>query len=425
MTEQNQIRLVEVRFLKRGWWLFPVVGCLLAMAAARWGWYLVSLNPEDINYDWGRGFHGRYLLIVLAFPAMPLVWWLGLAASGRWPWLNRSAGINLIIPVLVLAAAEMMMRMFMVQLPFWLAVRSRNDTDSDFFGRELASLRLQVLHDRPGPRPGLVVAGTSQMIWGVDYELLQRLLPEYQVKRRAIAAMIPMRICVAQQYLSLQEGDTLALYLSEYDMTTFADLDVSWMRPLSSVYGVTDFVAIMPAGMRARYWRKLIDLGLACVSEIWRTRDYLRQTVFRTLGSGERKVSANIEDVLSSQRAAFLSAVGESPFYQLNFDALAKIVKRVQAKSGRVIIFEGRINPLMETAETRRMHADTRQRLNTMARIMAFDYIPEAEQSVAFESADWRDGTHLNPAGREKWTRYMAEVLGGRLHEQQHKRSAD
>ena len=74
---------------------------------------------------------------------------------------------------------------------------------------------------------GIVFAGSSQMIAGLDFDTLQKEFAPMLIKKRVRSGMFPQRILGSFDYLSLKPGDLLVLYISEYDMISCTGLNIS------------------------------------------------------------------------------------------------------------------------------------------------------------------------------------------------------
>lgn len=402
---------LERGFLRKaGWWLLPALGAVAGVLWGTHGWHAVALDPQlaaplGRGVPWGPAGAGA----VAGF-AVYLLWNAGLAAQ-------RARGVGRLTFTLPLALAcalvplaEFALRQPQAQNPFWLSVRARlRPGYADYFIRELTYWRLDVLGPSAKAPNALVVAGSSQVLHGFDFGRLSELTGR-PVKRRALAGMDPVKLCGAQDWLQARAGDTLVLYISEFDLSGGDRLDLNWMRPLSSPSGVRDVIAAMPRDALLSQWRQAADLAWSSLAELWRIRDYASHLLFHPfgpIGSGE----TDAKSALREQERVYAEGTARESINTSRLRALENMVRRLRARGVEVVIFEGQVNPAMRNPNGERLRLQTREALVAMAPDVGFTYVPASEQRVSIGADDWLDGTHMNAEGRRKFTEYAASVL--------------
>lgn len=398
---------IERGFLRRWWWLFPLLGVLAAWLAARFGWWFVACDPSLVNRDWTRAWYLPYVLLVPAFGLLPAFWRLSLhlpLGGQRWAWLLALA---------LVLAAECVVRQPAVQRTLWTATKSRSTGADDFFLREVANLRLRVLEDRADDPPRLIFAGTSQLIRGIDYVAMQRALPDCKVCPRSVAGMVPFRMVSAQDYLSVRRGDVVVMYLSEFDLGGVEGLESDWRRPTASRRGACDALAAMPAADRLSAWRSACDLLSASVCEIWRSRDASRAILLNLGGKPVLPPSQAMQlHVQDAQKAAYAQGLVAANYREANLRALERLLGAFTERGARVVAFEGQVNPAMATDASRQARLAARRDFTELFARHGGTFVTLPEQPETFAAADFSDGTHLNEAARNRFTSYAARWIG-------------
>ena len=331
------------------------------------------------------------------------------AAQGPAP---RRLPLAAVSALLLLAAAEAVMRQPNAQSALWLATRSRcRPGFGDFFAKELAYLQLEVSGERgPSDRPALLIVGSSQLLHGLDCDVIKDALPGLAVKRRSLAGMTPLKACMAQRYLSLGPGCVLLMYLSELDFSD-AHVNPDWLRPVLSPAGLRDGWAALDDAERRRSRADVPDLLAASRSALWRTRDYLRHLVLHLAGPEEAGEATDLQALAAQQMTRWRDEQAMARSVAMHRRALARLTERVRAQGGRIIVFEGQSNPRYYTPERTALRERVRTELRDWARASGQVYVPVSEQDLDIGPADWRDSSHLNDEGRRKLTAMIAARL--------------
>ncbi len=402
----------EKRLIRRAGWLLPISGFAAAAMLGSWLWALVEQTHPLPPLSWKAALRFPFVGILAGSLALLAAWRILMIFDERLRVRHTRFPWAVVFGLLLVAGAEVCFRLPQVQLPFWLAVRVRNPGSADFFARELALLRVDALSDRSvAHESGVVFAGTSQLMIGIDYDRLRRELPETVVRRRSMAGMAPLRMVMARPWLGIGQNDLVVLYLSSFDMTGVGGIGADWLRPTANVAGMRDWFAALPPGAVRENWRSVTDVTMASLFELWATRDHWRAFVFGKPPAQTSDGTVSQDRVVADQLAQFQRGREQDPYFESGFRALGILLSRFTQDGARVLIFEGQVNPAFRTDISRHLDEVTRSRIEALAKIHGAQYIPISDQHVSIGPNDWRDGTHLNEAGREKFTQYVADVL--------------
>ncbi|HMP74750.1 MAG TPA: hypothetical protein PKE12_00495 [Kiritimatiellia bacterium] len=401
---------LERNGLDRFGWLLPLAGLCAGAALASRGWCWIALDADLRAPWWSAKTALGGLAGALAGGGLWAVWRLTLGATCRGGCVASKAPLALIAAALLLGAVDYGFGRPALQNPFWLSVRARlRPGTADYFIRELATWRLDVLNARD-ERPGLLVAGSSQLLHGLDLPELQRGLPERQVLRRSLAGLDPLKVCGALGYLTARPGDLLLLYVGEMDIGSNLALQSDWIRPLARGPGVlASRRALGPYAWT--YRRQLVDLGMASVFESWRDRDYIRHGLQHVLGADAAAPGRSQLDAIQAQREGYAVAGPDHPFHEVHYRALDEAIRFMRARGGGVVVFEGQVNPSVHTPASIELAGRVRARLAAWSARGDFLYVPLAKQGLALGPSDWADGTHLSVSGRAKFTEMVTKVL--------------
>ena len=402
-------------------WILPLAAMVAAAGVGSWLWPLAEGVDKWPSFSWSAGFHRPYLLLPAAALAAVATWRFLLRCAERnprgWP---RWAAVPLAL--LMLGSVEFVFRLPAVQQPFWMAIRTYNPGEAGSVARELALLKLDRRARDSDGRPAVVVAGTSQMILGIDYAELRRRLPGTDVRRSSLAGMVPLRMVLARPELNVQAGNRVIMYVSAFDLFAFNRLNADWIRPVATWEGTADWWPLLPEGAARGDWRHAADVAFASTLELWSARDYLR---FCVLGRDREKTAAPgmvarepagapaRDGVDALHREQFKNIPAEDPYYGANLAALDLLVSRFRAKGAHVVIFEGQVNPVLHSSSFWNLHQRLRAHLESLAQAGLIRFVPIESQSPAIEAGDWKDGTHFNERGRDKFTACVANCLKG------------
>lgn len=407
--------MIERKVLSR-WWAFPLVGILLSYALSKWFWFFVTLDPADISEGWLNPFKSAYLLVVAGMSFIPLIWQLLRRMEQVRPFIQRLP-IATMTAVLMLLLFDAVVRNARVQIPFWLAVRARTG-EGDYFMRELTYMRLHQRAPEEWHSGSCVyLVGSSQVLVGIDEKRLAELIHPVPVKRRAMYGMTPLKALAALSYLDVKPGDKVVFYLSEFDFTNQLEMPVNWMRPLSGP-GTLGMISRCFRPLRLlRYWRQLVDLGTASVSEAWRMRDYVKHLVFH-VAEGSQSMAATL--LVNMDGGAVMAKPDESlRFMPAEFAAFKRLVEELNARGANGIVFEGQVSPELHTDQRSAFRGETELRMRQLAGEVGFAYVPLDKQAFKAGAGDWKDMTHLSDEGRRKFTEYIADFLNQEMKSKQ------
>ena len=270
-TKTKSAKDAEKLFLRKAWWLFPMGGWMLAMAwgGSFWRWVSTeSIWPPDISSLFGP----RAWLLAGIGLALPGIWAMGQR-------LTLPRGAALLAALLAVAGADAGLGSRRVQIPFWLAARARLSPGQHFM-RETCYVRIEEAAGRVDERPGIALVGSSQVLHGMDEQLLRKLIWPVPVIRRAVFGTSPLKALAMMDYVPYRRGDVCAQYLSEFDFTGQEPFPYSWFRPFASWETLPDVLSSVGAETRMREWRGVADYAMAASFETWRSRDFLRQILF-------------------------------------------------------------------------------------------------------------------------------------------------
>jgi hypothetical protein len=311
--------------------------------------------------------------------------------------------------VILVAAVELFARSYFHQSGLWQAVRARSGTD--YFAREVSLFRLEDAARRarePVP-PGVVVAGSSQMLHALDAGAISEALG-LPVYRRAVAGMFPMELCAARRFMDFQPDNVLLLMLSGFDLGGRDDVYTDAIRPITTGPGIRDFFSVSPWPIIVPRWRSYLDLWLAAGVEAWRSRDYARLVVQHPF-SAKRAEDILGEAPVEQQRAAFVQLGRDPDMVALSKASLERFLTQMAPRVRRIVVVEGRVNPAYPDAGFDPLSAAMKNFLVGQSRLGVIDYWPVERQAMELSPDDWLDMAHVNEHGRAKYTTLFTRVL--------------
>lgn len=399
-TSHPSVREVEAAFLRKGWWLFPVLGALasLAVGGPFWAW----VEGQPISIQWTNLFSLRTVLAALAFLAVPAAWRFGL----------RFKGSRLVVGAAVLGVvcgAECLLRSPVVQIPLWLAARDRLDADQHFM-REVCYVRLEEAAGRAEAAPAVVLVGSSQVLNGVDEHRLREWINPMPVIRRAMFGMTPLKALSMLAYVPFRRDDVCLQYLSEFDFTNQDEFPFAWFRPYASWRTLPAVLRCVRPAVWARRWRQTADYAMAATFENWRDRDFLRRIALNCRGTGSRSEAAGDPP---DPAALAKQAQAELRFSAAEAEAFQAYMRELARRGTKLMVFEGDVNPVLHSPARLKAKAETRRQLAAWLATDGCRYVSLADQGLALGPEHWHDMTHLNAEGRDRLTKRMAEELRG------------
>lgn len=395
----------ERRWLRRWGWLFPLAGMPLGLWIGRHVWRAVLLVPTLAS----DGFDPKGLAIGLVLAALPLAWLAGLWLERRWP-RTRQWPLAPVLAGLVLLLAETALRTGLGQSLFWQAVLARSGQQHQ--ARETSLFRLEAADQAVAPRPGIVLAGSSQLVYGIDVPRLAALTGQ-PVHRRAAAGMFPTELVASQGWFDFHPDNRLVLTLSGFDLGARRDLFPDAIRPLATASGLRNMLGAAHARFLVRHWRAVVDLGLAAACELWRSRDYARfllEHPFRAAAETAPVAGAALE----KQKDGYSQLGANREMVVLCQRALARFFADMSGRCREIVVLEGQVNPTYPGEELAELSRESRDFLFGQQGLGVLRFIPREEQALELPEDLWRDMTHVGPDGRQRLTETFARVLAER-----------
>ncbi len=381
-----RVREAERRFLQCFWWVFPATGLVGVMLTGGGFWAWVSGNRPWL--DWHRLWSWRAVAICVGGWAIVALW-RGFLWRRMAPW----GAIALVLAGL--ACAECAVRLPTVQAAFWLAARSRG------YLPEVCYIRLEEAEGRSAEDGAVILVGSSQMVHGVDVQLLKEILAPRDVIRRVCSGMWAQAMLAMWGRIPFRAGDVCVQIRSAFDFLEKPEFDADWFRPLASPSGWSAVFRTAGWQIAAKHWRQGVDYTLAAFSECWRMRDGAI-AIGRSFWKGERKPPL-------PGGAGWTERELEWSDWQ--WRAFEEAAERLEDAGVAFLVFEGDVNPAMQTKGLQDKHGEFLQRMEDGEREGKWVFIPLEEQDAGIGEGDWVDMAHVNAAGCEKLTRAVGRVV--------------
>lgn len=395
----------ERNWLRRYAWFFPIVGIPLGCLLGGLLWAFILIDRTFLPASFEDWISAKGLVVGVAFGFIPIFWIAGLHAERKWGCTLRRFGIAPLGAFLLFLAAEWALRTPYGQTVLWQGVRAR--AGENFFAREVALFRLGHAVTR-NPEPGVVAAGTSQMLHALDArELAGRLgMPVY---RRAVAGMFPVEFCAAAGFLDFGPRNTLLMMLSGFDLGGRDRIYPEAVRPLATPAGVRLLREAAKIPFLLQHWRFFVDAHIAAYFEWWRSRDFIRLILKHPLGSFAQPKDEDLA-VEQEQRAAYLALGRNETLVNYSCRLLERFWERYSTQFAHIVVVEGQLNPAFgDRAETLNVRArDLARRAHEAGHIR---FVPVNSQQPRIEPADWLDMAHVNSSGRAKYTAILAFAI--------------
>ena len=382
----------------------------LGIALGRLSWPIILLDIADLpsrGVDW---FTAKSLGLGLVLGLLPWMWRVGIWLEHDWDWNLRRWPAAPLLGVLGVLGIELALRSFTGQTIFWQAVRSRAGNQHQ--AREVSLFRedAAVCRHADTPAPGIVLLGSSQIVFGVDTADLARQTGQ-PVYRRAMAGLFISELVASQEFSDFHPDNHLVLMLSAFDFGARDNLDANAIRPQATPTGIQHLLAAADWPFRLRYWRTFTDLSLAAKCDLWRSRDYARFLLEHAFSPAHIPSSLVHQETLTKQKNAY-GHLGSNPaMVQLCYRALARFLADMASKCRQITVLEGRVNPTYPSPEFAPLAAEVRQFLAQQQQLGHIRFIPLEEQEVDLPVSVWRDMTHVNAIGRKRLTRLFAHCL--------------
>ena len=410
-TATDPIAEAEARITNSGVWVLPILVSIGVLAWRSVEPVLVTLDRDAIRIPFAHADIAIAAAAALAAFAYALAWKLLLGKTKSCVNRSRSVSAALILTLGGVVGCEVLMRTDAVQSTLWRAVNSRLGP-ADWFVGNVARIRLEMAaRGEPAPTGKVVIVGSSQAAAGFDQKKLAEALGGRKVVMRGIGDMDARRILLAMNYLDIGPTDTAILYLSSRDVAASMPFTMNWMRPFASPEGARELLGILGPRRIVAEWTQAIDLALAAVLEMWRSRDYVRHVTDRLLvassgvSAGQQMLQRDLDADLG------ITAGEEEKLVDLQFRALDRSLQLLASKASRVVVVEGRMNPAHLDDREIAMQGRLADYLSARLPQLGVTFVPENSQPFENPPEDWADATHLNSVGSGKLTAFVAELL--------------
>ena len=402
MTTDGNISSVqdfERRILRSAWWVFPLLGFAVSLVLGDpfWNWVDGGTPPRGLNLG---NLGWRNIVLPLVFCAVPVLWRIGLKS-------RRPGAVCGGLVLAAVLAAELTIQFPRVQAPLWLAARARLDKQQ-WFMREVCYVRLEEAAGRSSPAPAVILVGSSQILLGVDEQLLRRMISPTPVIRRSMFGMTPLKALAMWAYMPFRPGDICVRYLSEFDFADQDEFPFSWLRPYASYQTYFEVLRCVSPQVRRTHWRQVLDYTVAASSELWRARDFLRQVLFH-FWSGDTAAEPG-ERIPDTGRA--IEQAWETPQITPSETlAFGVFARKLEERRVCHLVLEGDVNPAIYSDGRLQVKAQVRADLAAFPGAGLYRFVSKDEQNLNLGPEHWGDMTHLNAGGREVLTRRLAQIL--------------
>ncbi|MCA9046530.1 MAG: hypothetical protein KDA69_19540, partial [Planctomycetaceae bacterium] len=102
--------------------------------------------------------------------------------------------------------------------------------------------------------------------------------------------------------------------------------------------------------------------------------------------------------------------VRRTPFVEINFASFRHFAQKLSDNDIKLLVFEGQLHPGTHVAYDAAFHQEVDERLLLLSDELNFQYV-SGDALLRLQADDFADGYHTNDAGREKWSRFVAEVI--------------
>lgn len=398
----------ELRWLRRYGWLFPLGGFPVGLLIGAELWRVILLDRAFAPHQLADWLNPKGVAIGLALAALPLLWRFGIGLEQRFPSKLRRWPVAPLLALAGLLLGEGLFRTGLAQSIFWQSVRAR--AGNQHLARELSLLRMEAAALGSHPRPGLVVLGSSQLVYGIDVPELAAQTGQ-PVYRRAVAGLFPTELVASQGWSDFHPDNRLVLMLSGFDLGARRDLNPDAIRPLATPPGMRNLIAAADGRFLLRHWRSLVDLCVAARCDLWRSRDYARFLLEHPFAAAVIMAGPGDDEALAEQKKAYGQLGDNRQMVAWCQRALARFFAEMSRNCREIVVFEGRVSPAYPSADLEALSRETRDFLLRQQQEGFIRYVPIEEQAVDLPEALWRDKTHVTAIGREKLTALFGRVL--------------
>ncbi|MCA9032388.1 MAG: hypothetical protein KDA66_16335, partial [Planctomycetaceae bacterium] len=379
---------------------------------------LLFLKPVE----WGSVslvglFSVKSLVVAAAVASLPWIWRLslgveGLHQIGSWPiaFIMALVGIGLMNGALTQPRA----RWFFVE---WAKVRTANPS----FARNTLFWERR---DFPSetftkfPRQSVALVGSSQMYQSTDLDLLAELTPD-EFEKNCLAGFGPMQYPWLVDRILERKPDVVVCWLSEFDFYRETAVPTGRLRWAATNEQTYELFGELSPRQRWENRGEFVDLTLASNLTLWRQREHVRQSLLNYWWNLSRPANAaqNSEVDVLAQSVGLEGAikslsenVRRTPFVDINFASFRRFAQKLSDNDIKLLVFEGQLHPGTHVAYDAAFHQEVDERLLLLSDELNFQYV-SGDALLRLQADDFADGYHTNDAGREKWSRFVAEVI--------------
>ena len=201
------------------------------------------------------------------------------------------------------------------------------------------------------------------------------------------------------------------MMLSGFDLGARRDLVPDAIRPLATPTGMRNLMAAAELPFRIRHWRSLVDLNLAAVCDLWRSRDHARFLLEHPFLAAETAAAAANETATAEQKEAYVRLGANPEMVALCQQSLARFFADMSGRCRQIVVLEGQVNPAYPGRELAELSHDMREFLARQEQQGTVRFVPRAEQALDLPEDLWRDMTHVGQEGRQRLTEAFARAL--------------
>lgn len=399
----------EIRWLRRHGFWFPLLGLPLGLLIGAHLWHAILLDPAFAPRQLSDWLKPDGLAIGVFLAAIPLLWRAGIWLEQRFSLRRRPWPVAPLLAGLSVLLAEGIFRTPLSQSIFWQSVAARSG--NQHLAREISLLRMDAAVTSSSATPGLVVLGSSQLVFGIDCPRLAAQTGQ-PVYRRAVAGLFASELVASRGWSDFNPDNRLVMMLSGFDLGARQDLVPDAIRPLATPAGMHNLTAT--AGLRfiGRQWRSLIDLHLAAASDLWRSRDYARFLMEHPFQPADLQEDPTENQALAKQQKGYSQLGGNAEMVAWCQRALDRFFTEMSGRCRQIIVFEGHLNPTYPGKSNEEIFRETRRFLLRQQRLGRIRFVPLAEQNLDLEDPSlWIDHSHVNDDGRRLLTDLFARFL--------------
>jgi len=408
----------EILFVKRLSILIPL--CVLASVPFLKSFfsYLVNLQVPKEWMRLGSIFEPKTLIVAAFFSVVPLLWAMCLKAERRFfKIIGHGQPVATIGAVLFVIMVCGLFRWHRVNWFFLEAVKVRAEEFS--YPRSAAFWKRQTMDSlRRADNNNLILVGSSQMNFAVDSDLLSS----------EFANLIPIKKClpgfgIMQYLMSAPEilsyhPDIVICWISEFDTHREDRIPANRLRYFPDLKQLWYLLQTLQPIDLWKNRSQLADIGFAGIIPLWKERDsmtLLLKNFWWPSSSRLTEKTSNAKDTeIVKQRENLVRSVRRTELVEANFKAFRYFASLMVSKRIKLIVFEGKTNPMVSAAYNPAFREETREQLRLMASEIGFTYVPESEMP-RFTPDDYTDAYHLNKSARAQFTTFLVEYINREL----------